>query len=339
MRIQGGPVTGDVVAEGYLKSLYARGGFPDDIIAYGGNIGRVLVYGHIGGNITASDTLPGASIGRVIAKGGDILGNVTAEGSIGKVSAIALYNGGWVGGDIGASAGPATQVSAGTGIRYVSAVGGDVWSDVVTTTGDIRTVAARGKRNGGSWTGGDITASISAPSGSIRSVLASKGDLDLTNDSIAAGTGIRSIRVIDGDILGDGSAGTSEVAIASGNLGRLIAIRGGIDGVKVDVSGSLLAGLGRIGSVKATGTAGIVDSIVEAEGSMGSLYTAGDFYNSSVQAGTLRRVVVRGQIYETTGGSIHADTGRFSASDIDEAAIVEAGLPYWFSTVMASVGP
>ncbi len=269
-----------IYTEGYLRSVTARGDVKGDVVVDGDlNFLRV-----IGGDLTGDVILTGSKIGKVFVKNGDITGDIEAGGDIGRVTAI----------------------------------GGDITGSIVSEQGRISRVLAKAVYSGWSWTGGSIGGGspdrIISAADYVRSVQALRGDgistsisagtwiglikslggdIDLTEGrSIEAGGTIKNILAIDGDILGDGA----DVYINNGNLGRLRAIRGAIDSVYADVDGSPSTRTGRIGSVKATGAGGIADSIIEAEGRIGSLWSAGSISGEFTASDGLGRVYAKGDL-------------------------------------------
>jgi len=108
-------------------------------------------------------------------------------------------------------------------------------------------------------------------------------------------------------------------------------VRGILDGIAVQVGDRQTGKLGRVNVVKATGAdVGISQSHFDVEGRFRFLQSwepwdrqeghwTGDFYNSTIDAETLGRVLVGGHIYEDDSdgdqNEIRARRGRFFARD------------------------
>jgi len=150
----------------------------------------------------------------------------------------------------------------------------------------------------------------------LGTVMALNGDLDLSaGRSISAGGTINALMAINGDILGDGVT-SPDIYVGNGNLWSLQAVGGGMQSVWVDVNGAAPSS-GRLASVY-VGTS-VTGSRFEADGLLSSLFSLGNFTNSSVQAGGLSAVYVRGTISEDSTDddtdTIHANTGSYFVID------------------------
>ncbi len=229
-----GSTDADVVADGRLGMLFGKTDLRGDILAKSGGIDLVFTYGDLGGRISASAPNRPTNIGSIVAIGGDLLGSISATGSIGQVG---IYQGSVAGGSI----------TAGTGLSSVYV------------------------------------------SGNFR------GSIDVT-----------------------------------GNL-NAVSVGGSMTDSLIDVTGGAFPSLWVGGNISDT-------QIRVDEGLFTSLYAAGNFYNSSVDARQLSRVVVGGQIYRDAGTHvIHADLGTFFARDIDEYDTITTSHSHTFGGIVASV--
>ena len=294
-----GDVNGDIVVDGNLPFLQVLGGdLNGDVVLLSSDIGTVLAQaknvgaGWSGGDITG-DVMATGSIGAVLAIGGGISGNIEAPtGSVGAVMAIN-----------GAITSP--TIYGQTGVNLVQAINGGVSSSITSGAG-------------------------------LGTVMALNGDLDVSGGrSISAGGTVKALMAINGDILGDGIA-SPDICVGNGNLWTLQAVGGGMQSVWVDVNGAG-ASSGRLGSVYVGGSmtesrfeadgllssvyvgGSVSNSLFETDGLLSSLFSQNDFYNSTVQSGSLSVVYVRGRISEnSTDGDtdeIHADTGSYYVID------------------------
>ena len=334
-----GDVDGDVVVDGDLALIYVLGGdLNGDVVLTGSDLGKVIVRnGDITGNIQASGniamvyalgggisgdvTANTGAITMVYARGGDVSGTVSAAGNVTKVYAI----GGNVSGDVTSTGGGILMVYASGGdvsgavsapgnVSKVYAIGGDITGDVTSTGGAILMVYA---------SGGDVSGAVSAP-GNVSKVYAIGGNItgDVTSTAGSIVTVYaRSAVAGGGSVTGDIRANRNLSALfafddltgavnVGGSLGK-VAVYGDINDTAIDVTG------GNFLSLYVGGT--VANTDINVSGLFNSLYVRGDFYNSSIHAGTLRRVLVMGQITEdNTDGDrdeIRADEGRFFAMD------------------------
>ena len=127
-----------------------------------------------------------------------------------------------------------------------------------------------------------------------------------------------------GDLSGD--------VTVTGNLGRVV-VRGDVLGSTIDVGHSVFDP-GGWGLLSVLGD--VNNASIEVEDLFGKVNVGGDFSNSTIQAGALRRVVVGGRITGDPGDGadqIHADRGRFFARDETWGGWIDAGHDHWFDDV------
>ena len=340
--VSGGDLDGDTVLGGDLRNLrITDGDLNGDLVLTGSTIGRAIVMGNIAGDI---DT-PG-NIGVVYSSGGDMTGSLRAGGSVRMVKAVD--------GDVSFG-----EIRTGGYVRKVIAEGGDVNTALQTGQGNIGTVLARADEQTGR--GGTITGSISAgwdvgsvlavdghgieagirANGRIGQIFSRGGDIDLSDGSrcVLASFGIGKMRVVDGDIVGDGKTWSDEIKVWGGNLGLLQASGGNIMGVGADVAG--MARSGCIGTVAALeADQGIVNSTFKVESRLETVRvtcksgSGGNMHNTSIEATRLGRVMVAGRISEDAANSrtdhICADLGSYVASDNTWTGWVDQNKPHWF---------
>ena len=348
-----GDLDGDTVLGGDLGVLRITGAdLNGDLVMTGSRIGRVLVLGEEeGGNIAGDIETPG-DVGVIYARNGDMTGNLRVGGSVRVVKAA--------GGDVAFS-----EIRTGESVWRVVAQGGNVRSQIDADQGKVGLVLAR--RDGSTGDGGTISGTISAgwnvgsvlaldgdgieadirADGRIGRVLSRGGDFDLSdgNRQVCASFGIGSIKVVDGDIVGDGQALSDEIKVWGGNIGALQTVRGNIMGMAVNVAG--MARSGCIGTVAALqADEGIMNSTFEVESQLATVrvtckwdtnagaWTGGNMDNTSIDATRLRRVVVMGRISEdaSNGRADHicADLGSYVASDSSWTGWINRTRPHWF---------
>jgi len=323
----GAGITGAVLDSGQPPTAIYSGDYVRTVIAKGDVDGNLVIDGDLtllqvlGGDLNGDVTLTGSNVGTVMAiamggQGGSINGGImTPNGNVNTVMAI----GGGISGSIQASTG-----SVGT----VMAINGAITSPTIYGQTGVNLVQA--------ITGG-VASSITSGA-SLGTVMAINGDLDLTGGrSISAGSTINALMAINGDILGDGVT-SPDIYVGNGNLSSLMAIGGGMQSVWVDVNGAGPSS-GRLGSVSVGGS--VSNSRFEADGLLPSLFALGDFTNSSVQAGSLSVVYVRGTISEDSSDGdedeIHADTGSYFVIDSTKFSQITPTAFDSFSGVTASV--
>jgi len=298
----GAGITGAVLDAGQEPTAIYSGDYVQTVIAKGDVDGNLVA----GGDLTLLQVL-----------GGDLNGDVTLTGSnLGTVMAI----GGGISGSIQAPTG-----SVGT----VMAINGAITSPTIYGQTGVNLVQA---------IGGGVASSI-ASGASLGTVMAINGNLDVSGGrSISAGGTINALMAINGNIIGDG-LGSPDISVGNGNLSSLLAVGGGMQSVWVDVNGSG-ASSGRLSSVYVGES--VTNSLFEADGLLSSLFSLGDFTNSSVQAGSLSVVYMGGTISEDSSDedtdAIHADTGSYFVIDSTKFAQITPTVSESFAGVTASAG-
>ncbi len=210
-----------------------------------------------------------------------------------------------------------STIEADDSVVTVNAVGGDIDASIASPSGSIGQVMAQG--SGG--TGGNIAGTIDGPAG-VAGVMAFGGDMSASITSTNGKVSTVFCQASAGQATGGSITGN---VLAGNGIGSVYASRDLC--CTIDVSGGDLSSVTVLGSFRGS-------SINVAEGKMASLYAAGDLCNSDVQARTLGTLTVAGRIYQDVGACcIHAEEGRFFASDADERTWVDGGAQYgehWF---------
>jgi len=323
----GAGITGAVLDSGQPPTAIYSGDYVRTVIAKGDVDGNLVVGGNLtllqvlGGDLNGDVTLTGSNVGTVMAiamggQGGSIAGDITTNGNVSTVMAI----GGGISGSIRAPTGK---------VGTVMAINGAITSPTIYGQAGVNLVQAI---NGG------VASSITSGT-SLGTVMAIDGDLDLSGGrSISAGSTINALMAINGDILGDGVT-SPDIYVGNGNLWSLQAVGGGMQNVWVDVNGAGPSS-GRLSSVYVGGS--VSNSFFETGGPLSSLFALGDFTNSSVQAGSLSVVYVRGTISEDSSDGdedeIHADTGSYFVIDSTKFAQITSAVSESFAGVTASAG-
>ena len=233
--------------------------------------------------------------------------------------------------------------------------GGDMNGDVVLAGSDLGRVIVRAKydRAAGDWVGGNVAENIQSAD-NIGAVVAIGGNITGNVESTRGAIGLIQAsalwdrddrRWVGGAVSGDVEAGaglrrlfvagnlTGDITVARyGYLGN-VTVRGSILGSSIDLRSADFWTLSVMGDVD--------NAAILVDGLFRNVRIGGDFYNSNVYAGELRRVWVGGLIYEdgTDGDTneIHAEEGRFFARDKTKRGWVTPIDPIWFDNVRAGV--
>ena len=114
---------------------------------------------------------------------------------------------------------------------------------------------------------------------------------------------------------------------------RALSVRGSIQDSLVDVTSGSLNSVWTAGDVNSS-VFRLTDGLGNPTGRLGSFFAQGDLSNTTIQAGELGKVLVRGQIWEdSTDGDqdeIHALSGRFFAMDRSWRGWIDQNNSYWF---------
>jgi len=176
---------------------------------------------------------------------------------------------------------------------------------------------------------------------------------DIDGDIVVGGDlGVLSLLGADlnGDLAVGGKIGRATVRATKDRATHLwvggyvsgdIAAGGGLK--RLTVSGDLSGSIGVIGDLSCVSVKGnVVGSTIDVDGLFRALDVGGDFYNSSVDAGALGRVVVGGLISEDGSDGdvdeIHAYSASFSIKDATWRGRISATKEHTFSGVRAWVG-
>jgi len=326
-RRTGTPPLGFLVSEGYVKSVNLKAGIagadldgftteggwtlPDDIDGDGspGDLTGFYSPEYLR-SLTArgdldGDVVAGGDLKALQVMGGDLNGDVVLTASdIGRVTVRALYNRAGAEWLGGSIRG---DIRASGNIGSILAVGGDITGDVTSTEGMVRNVTARSVLN--------------RPTKTLRGG-AMSGDL-------TAGAGLTRL-FVGSDLSGDVSV--------TGNLGS-VTVRGSILESSIDVTSSVFSP-GGWGVLSVLGD--VENATFSSDAFLKRVSVRGDFANTSIEAATLGRVLVRGTISEDYADEdedvIHALEGSFFVRDADEHAWITATEDGNFGGVNAWVG-
>ncbi len=305
--------TGDIVSERSIGKLESDAGFFGDVVAWGGGIEEVDSFGHIAGDIMAY-----GGIEDVSAKAGDILGDVTAladpwASTIGKIEAKADYNavGAWVGGGIH------SDIYSSGAILKVYAKGGDFGSSIVaeSTLGKFKIK------------GGNLSGLVQADEiGKIDVKTAKRKD---TGTYVGGGLIDAQIKATNGLSKLKTSAGAANLTLEAGVASKIK-----IGGSVVDSMFDFSVGASKI---KIGGSA--IDSELSADVGIAKMDVRGNWTDTSLDAQTLGKVKVRGNISSTTGpdDEIRAHTGTFKLYEMGDKYTIFDAAGLWLDGVHAYV--
>jgi len=293
--------------------------------------------------VQATAGIAGADLNGFTTEGGWVLpDDIDGDGQSDDLTG--LYTLGYVNrltarGDIGG------DVVVGGELGVLRVVGGDLNGDVVLTGSDIGRVVARAVYDdvAHEWVGGNLRGTVRTP-----------GDADVVG---AVGGNMEGLIEIGGSM---GLTGALAQDGQGGNVSGSVVVGGDLDRLRVeaDLSGDATVGgyLRRIavdgsalgstlcaGSMRLLSVLGNVNNArIEVEDLLQSVQVTGDFWNSSIDAGELGRVLVEGQITEDDSDGdideIHADAGSFLVRDVDEQDTITPSYDHWFDGVRAWVG-
>jgi len=311
-------------------------------------IGQVEAWGGRGGRDSGTYSI--GDYGRLLLDGENTYGMVSPDGQLVIVPNLDPDDDSDLGMNFMVKASEAFVPSR---IGAVTAVGGHITGGIESASGAIGSVLARAvwDRDDGQWRGGNVSGHISA-AGNIGAVSALGGDLTAHVTSTTGIVGSLAARSLNrpgavqrgGDVTGDLAAGAglrrlfvgadlSGALSVKGNLGSII-VRGNMLASAINTDSGGLASLWVGGDVQ--------DASLTIDGLFRNLHVGGDFYNSNIEAGTLRRVRVGSTISEdlTDGDTdgIHAGLGRSFIRDSTGSAWVYPGHDHWFNGVEAWVG-
>ena len=327
----GGSASGIDVTDGDIGLLLLDNAPADavaDEINVSGRIDRALISGNIGREIiVGSDAVgDGAGLFRVV-------GNVNEEITIkGDVDRVQFLRGQIT--DNGDANDERVEISGNVGLMQIAGFtgGGAVVDDDIWVGDDLQRFVIYGGRFDGSLEAGTMgTIIYSTPNGIVGEVN-SRGNLDLLRStgpimgtvnvdhhagtiittqalsgsgtisvgSAAAGDGLDTLTVL-GDLSGN--------VTVDGDLSR-VTVRGNIDYMGATPQDSLDVNGGNLDNLTVLGD--INDSRVNVEGELNRAFVGRGFTESSITAGQLNRVVIRGALAGTgDDDEISADTGRF----------------------------
>ncbi len=331
-------LSGDVISANYIEEIEVRRGDVTGQIVAGGSDSKNLAIGSIrlrdGDLISDIDVIPnllslrpGGGIGRIEVSGqiGGAISTTSywdparANAVTANIERIRVRGGDFMGSIGIQKSNPGNPFDPGGDLVKLEIKGGELGDGIVDpgievdVDGDILNI--RADNPGGVAISADIEAT-----GHIARIRA-KGDV---TGNIVAGAGLGRFDV--------GSTFTGSLSI-TGSLDRVsFKTKGGtaMDGASITV-------LGNFGRLFAKGH--VLDSFITVTGSIGKLGIAGDYTDTSIEAGTLSAVKVKGVISGVGGDDvIHAATGSFTVSDaFNKKVLIVPGSPVDFSGVLASV--
>jgi len=196
------------------------------------------------------------------------------------------------------------------------------------------------------WIGGTGAKGLSLKSFSIRSggyhgdlvALGDVGKIAFGGDfgsSITIWGSLKTLDIKGGDLNGD--------VYVAGLLGKISVTAQRDKLTRLYEGGDFLGTLETTGGVRNMSVTGSVrNASIQVGGLMKSLSVGEDFYNSSIYAGALSKVKVKGVISEDDSDGdvdeVHADGGSFSIADATWMGILDITHDHWFDGVRAWVG-
>jgi len=238
-------------------------------------VGVVKVAGDVAGNVWVRGVdARGYSLKSFQTKNGGFHGDFETDGSVAKID---------LGGDFGSS------VTVGGVLKSMSVKGGDFLGEL-EVQGYAGRIDVRSVRNRatGQFVGGTIGSGAS---------------IDILGGDPRRGVSLASLSS-QGDLLADvHSAGhLGRVNVRGGDLGGMFDVEGYLTSVAVSGRRNRTTGLMEGGSVLSAG--------FQVDGLFKNLRVSGDLTDSSIEAGELSRISVKGHI-SGSGDVIHAGTGSF----------------------------
>ena len=322
----GGDIAGGVDVDGSLATAMAveQGGEGGSVgvIDVGSDL-RVLkaVGGDIGGPVAV-----GGNATLIQAFGGDIKGLLDVEGNLQTAMAVTQSQGGGITGGVNVEGNAILLRAIGGDVTHPVEVGGSLGSLMIHNGSLTGELTAGGDLKALKVVNGDILGSVNV-SGKLGAVTAIGSAAGGNVEGVVhAGDGLRSLYAT-----GDLSANLD----VTGTL-RALSVRGSIQDSLVDVKSGSLHSVWTAGDINSS-VFRLTDGLGNPQGDLGSFFAQGDLSNTTIQAGELGKVLVRGQIWEDDSDDdhdeIHALSGRYFAMDQSWQGWVDDGTrwgDHWF---------
>jgi len=216
----------------------------------------------------------------------------------------------------------------------------------IFSDGAVGSIKLGDDSQGDIWIGGTDAKGLSLKSFSIQSgsfdgdlvALGDVGKMAFGGDfgsSITVLGSLKSLDIKGGDLNGDVSVGglLGKVSVKARRDKQTGLFEGG------EFLGTLAAA-GGVGKISVTGS--VRGALIETGGLLKSLSVGEDLHNSSIDAGALRKVKVKGVISEDDSDGdvdeIHADSASFSIADATWKGVVDVTHDHWFDGVRVWVG-
>ena len=297
-----------------------------DEINVSGRIDRAFISGNVDTDIVVGSDAAGDGAGLF-----RVTGNVEAEITInGDVDQMQVLSGQIT--DNGLAGDERIEISGNVNSMQITGFtgGGSVVADDITIGDRLEMFVINGGRFDGTLEAGSMgTILYNTPIG-ITDEVRSRGDLDLLRASGPIDGAVNVDHHADTILATQGLSGTGSISVGSGTpgdgldslsvLGDLlgtVTVQG--DLTRVSVSGNLGAMAngatidvdgGNMDELTVRGD--IIESLVDVDGKLSDVFVGRGFTESTIDAGELGRVVIRGALSGTGGDDeIHADTGRF----------------------------
>jgi hypothetical protein len=368
MIVSGGPVDGSLTVGGTLGQFQSSGIVLQPIQA--GDIGRLTLLGGTGpgGSITSASGLD------LLSSRGDLSGDLSIAGDAGPITITGgdlnadLDVGGSLtrldvqSGGVTSNGNPAEpRISVGGDLPLLRVYGysgiGIAIDDDVTVGGSLASFEVRNGDFEGTLQAGTIgTATYRTPSGVTQPII-SNGNLNTLTVALGPidapitvyhhiGT-IQALHGVtaSGDItVGSGFAGSGldSLVVRGGNLAGDLAVTGTLSRVNVtgNVIGSQIEVDGGLGQLSVSGS--LLGTDVAVSGALTTATVTGNYTDTSINAGTLGRVSIRGAVSSPTppDDMIHAGTGSFTLSVAGTTYHIDLFNDAWFDSgkVHAYVG-